>query len=280
VHDGLGRPQTVVVLGGTSQIGVVIADTLLSAGGAVVLAGRDRAGLTRAAETIARPGRRVETMYYDAAAPAGAVVDLLAAAAPRIGDIDVVVLCVGVLTDEALIGRDTQAVEASLRSNMLGPMVAVHAAAQRLRIQGHGSLVVLSSVAAIRARAGLLTYGVAKSALDIYARRIGESLRGSGAGVVVIRPGHVRTPMTAGLSEPPFTTTAPQVAIRVRSALRAGSGVAYAPAVLRPVMSVLRLLPAAVFRRLNESRTVTRAAPRSLGCPRNKRMAEGEGRWT
>jgi decaprenylphospho-beta-D-erythro-pentofuranosid-2-ulose 2-reductase len=247
MDDGLGRPQTVLVLGGTSEIGIVIADRLLRGAGTIVLAGRDPDGLERAADALGRPGRRVETLHYDATAPAVATVDVLAAAAARAGDLDVVVLCVGVLMDEAVIGGDTVAAEHALRANMLGPMVAVHAAVQRLRAQGHGTLVVLSSVAAVRARPGLLTYGVAKSALDLYARRIAASVRGSGVRVLVVRPGHVRTRMTAGLPEPPFTTEARKVADRVRAALRGRSVVAHAPAALRPLMTVLRLLPAAVY---------------------------------
>jgi decaprenylphospho-beta-D-erythro-pentofuranosid-2-ulose 2-reductase len=260
MRDGFGRPQTVLVLGGTSAIGGSIADLLLPGPGTIILAGRDAAALERACERLSRPGRRVETMYYDATAPAAATVDVLAAAAARTGDLDVVLLCVGVLTDEALIGADTEAAEASLRTNMLGPMVAVHAAAHRLREQGHGTLVVLSSVAAVRTRPGLLTYGVSKTALDVYARRIGATLRGSGARILVIRPGQVRTRMTAGLPEPPFTTTAPAVAARVSSALRRGANLAYAPAVLRPVMTALRLLPAAVFDRLNAVKPAPRIA--------------------
>jgi decaprenylphospho-beta-D-erythro-pentofuranosid-2-ulose 2-reductase len=258
VRDGWGLPQTVLVLGGTSEIGCAIADALLPGGGTIVLAGRDATALAHAARGLARPRRRLETLHYDATAPACATVDVLAAAAALAGDLDVVVLAVGALTDEAMIGGDTAAVEMSLRTNMLGPIVAVHAAAHRLREQGHGTLVVLSSVAAVRTRAGLLTYGVAKTALDVYARRIGSSLRGTGVRVLVIRPGHVRTRMTAGLPEPPFTTTARAVATRVSTLLRRGSAVAYTPAVLRPVMAVLRLPPDAIFRRL----TAVKAAPR------------------
>lgn len=260
MNDGLGRPQTVLVLGGTSQIGGVIADALLTGPGTIVLAGRDLGDLNRAAQRLVRPDRTVETMHYDATAPAAATVDLLEAVAARVGDLDVVLLCVGVLTDEAVLGGDTVATEAALRTNLLGPMVAVHAAAGRLRAQGHGTLVVLSSVAAVRARPGLLTYGVAKAALDIYARRIGASVRGTGARVLVIRPGHVRTRMTAGLSEPPLTTEAWHVAARVQAALRRRSTVAYAPAVLGPVMALLRLLPAALYARLTEPSPGARSA--------------------
>ncbi|MFF5291055.1 SDR family NAD(P)-dependent oxidoreductase [Paractinoplanes globisporus] len=250
MRDGLGRPQTVLLLGGTSQIGQAIADQLLPDGGTLILAGRDPAALAAAAERLARPRRHVATLHYDALAPAAATVDLLAVAAARHGDLDVVVLSVGVLADEAALA-DTAAVEQAMHTNLFGPMLAVHATAARLRAQGHGTLVVLSSVAAVRTRDGLLSYGVAKAALDVYARRIGESLRGSGARVLVVRPGHVRTRMTAGLPEPPFATNVSDVAARVRRAVAGRPGVTYVPAVLRPVMTALRLLPAAVYRRLD-----------------------------
>jgi decaprenylphospho-beta-D-erythro-pentofuranosid-2-ulose 2-reductase len=253
MRDGLGRPQTVLVLGGTSQIGCAIADRLLTGPGTVLLAGRDPDRLARAAAGLARRGRRVEMLHYDATAPAAATVDVLAAADALAGDLDVVLVCVGVLNDEAVLGGDPIATETALRTNLLGPMVAARAAVSHLSAQGHGTLVVLSSVAAVRARPGLLTYGVAKSALDVYARRIGATARGSGARVLVVRPGHVRTRMTAGLPEPPFTTDAREVAQRVSRALTRRPAVAYAPAVLRPVMTVLRLLPAAIYRRVADS---------------------------
>ena len=250
MRDGLGRPQTVLLLGGTSEIGQAIADLLLPDAGTLILAGRDPAALAAAARRLTRARRPVATLHYDALAPAGATVDLLAAAAARHGDLDVVVLSVGVLADEAVLA-DTTAVERAMHTNLVGPMLAVHATAARLRAQGHGTLVVLSSVAAVRTRDGLLSYGVAKAALDIYARRIGATLRGSGARVLVVRPGHVRTRMTAGLPEPPFATDAHVVAARVRRALTGRAGVTYAPALLGPLMTALRLLTAAVYRRLD-----------------------------
>ncbi|MBU2667999.1 SDR family NAD(P)-dependent oxidoreductase [Actinoplanes bogorensis] len=261
MRDGLGRTQTVLVLGGTSEIGTAIADALRP--DTLILAGRDPIALKEAAGDLARPGRHVETMCYEATAAAATVVDVLAAATARCGDLDVVVLSVGALTDEGQLGSDTTAVETALRTTMLGPMLAAHATAMRLRDQGHGTLVVLSSVAAVRTRAGLLTYGVAKTALDVYARRLGAQLRGSGARVLVVRPGHVRTRMTRGLPEAPFTTTVQAVATRVLAALSRRTAVAYAPAVLRPVMAGVRLLPPAVFERLNAVKPAPRITPAS-----------------
>jgi hypothetical protein len=88
----------------------------LPGAGTVVLAGRDLVELQRAATALTGAGRRIETMHYDATAIAAATVDLLAAAAARVGDLDVIVLGVGVLTDEAILGADTVATEAALRA--------------------------------------------------------------------------------------------------------------------------------------------------------------------
>ncbi|BCY11596.1 SDR family NAD(P)-dependent oxidoreductase [Actinoplanes sp. L3-i22] len=254
MRDGLGRPQTVLLLGGTSGIGQAIAGELLPYAGNLILAGRDPEALAEAAQRLDGPRRQVSTLHYDALAPAAATVDALATAAARYGDLDVIVLAVGVLAEEAAL-TDTPAVEQAMRTNLLGPLLAVHAAAARLRAQGHGTLVVLSSVAAVRTRDGLFSYGVAKSALDVYARRIGRSLRGSGARVLVVRPGHVRTRMTAGLPEPPFTTGPAEVAARVGRALNGRASLIHSPAVLRPVTTVLRMLPTALYRRLQEGTT-------------------------
>src|SRR5690348_16833275 len=121
MRDGLGRPQTVLVLGGTSEIGQAIADLLLPDAGTLILAGRDPAALAAAAERLTRARRPVATLHYDALAPAAATVDLLAVAAARHGDLDVVVLSVGVLADEAALA-ETSAVEEAMHTNLLGPM--------------------------------------------------------------------------------------------------------------------------------------------------------------
>jgi decaprenylphospho-beta-D-erythro-pentofuranosid-2-ulose 2-reductase len=254
MRNGFGDVQTVLVLGGTSGIGGAIADALVTGPGTIVLAGRDDDALAAAAAGLARPGRHVDTVRYDATDPAEVTVRLLADVSILIGDVDVVVVSVGTLADQSRLDTDTVATAMSMHTNLLGPVVAVHAAARRLSAQGHGTVVVLSSVAAVRPRRALLTYAAAKAGLDAYARGIDEMLRGSGASILVVRPGHVRSGMTAGLDEPPFTTDPQDVAAAVRGALRNGARVIYVPAVLGLVMTLLRMLPAALFRRVTASR--------------------------
>jgi decaprenylphospho-beta-D-erythro-pentofuranosid-2-ulose 2-reductase len=251
MRDGVGRMQTVLVVAGTSDIGLATAEALLGdAGGTLILAGRESDALTGAAARMARDRRTVRTLSYDAAFSADAVDAMLRRAAAFGGDLDAVLICVGSLGEQAQLDGDTVGTEESLRTNMLGPAVATHAAAVVLAEQGHGVVVVLSSVAALRPRRDILAYSAAKAGLDAYARGLSEVFAGSGVRVIVVRPGQVRTKMTAGLPDVPFTVDASQVASAIRHAVLTSAQVVYVPGVLRFVMAALRALPGPVFRRL------------------------------
>ena len=108
----------------------------------------------------------------------------------------------------------------------------------------------MSSVAGDRARRSNYVYGSTKAGLDAFAQGLGDALHGSGARVLVVRPGFVRTRMTTGLQEAPMTVDAADVASIIVTALRKGRETVYAPGPLRFVMAGLKSLPRPVFRRL------------------------------
>ena len=122
--------------------------------------------------------------------------------------------------------------------------------ARSLQSQGHGSLVVMSSVAGERARRANFIYGSSKAGLDAFAQGLGDALHGTGVHVMVVRPGFVRTRMTAGLPEAPLATTPEAVATAVELGLRRRTETVWVPGTLRVVMAALRHLPRGVFRRL------------------------------
>ena len=134
--------------------------------------------------------------------------------------------------------------------NFTAAITLCAAVARRYRAQGHGRLVVLSSVAGERVRKANYAYGSTKAGLDGFAQGLGDALHGTGASVLVVRPGFVHTKMTAGLPPAPFATTPAAVADATVKALRAGRRTVWVPAVLRPVFSVLRHLPAPLWRRM------------------------------
>jgi decaprenylphospho-beta-D-erythro-pentofuranosid-2-ulose 2-reductase len=110
--------------------------------------------------------------------------------------------------------------------------------------------VVLSAGPAARPRRSNFVYGSTKAGLDAFFTGLREALRPDGVRVLVVRPGFVRSRMTAGLKDAPFTTTPEAVADAVRKALVERREVVWVPSAVRWVMSVLRHLPAPLFRRL------------------------------
>ena len=250
MRDAVGTIQSVLVLGGTSDIGLAIAQRLAAPRRAsVVLAGRTEQTLEAAAEAVRASGAAdVDTVRFDADDTDSHEEFCEKVFAAR--DFDVVVLAAGVLGDQQAAETDNRAAVDILRTNTVGCASIALVVGQRLRRQGHGTLVVLSSVAGERVRRSNFVYGASKAGLDGFAQGLGDSLVGSGARVLIVRPGFVVSKMTAGRDPVPFSTTPEAVAEAVDAALRRGSEIIWVPSVLRLVMAILRHVPRIVFRRL------------------------------
>lgn len=250
MKNALGSVDSVLLLGGRSDIGTAIARRLVRGGARrVVLAVRGGSADPEARALRADGAVEAEVVDLDADEPAkhGALVDDVF---DRLGDVDVVVAAFGVLGDQADYDRDPEAAARSVTTNLGGHVSLGLHVARRLREQGHGTLVVLSSVAGVRVRKANFVYGATKAGLDGFALGLGDALAGSGARVMVVRPGFVRTAMTAGRDDAPFATTADTVAEAVARGLRLGQDVVWVPARLRVVFTVLGLLPRPLWRRM------------------------------
>ena len=250
MRDGLGQPQSLVVLGGSSEIGRAVAARLARRRCRnVTLAGRDPARLEAAADELRRAGAAgVRTAAFEATDPAGH--GRLVAELFGHGDVDVVLFAFGQLGDHEAMTEDADRAADLAEVNYVATVSLALRVTRALRCQGHGTLVFLSSVAGQRGRRSNFVYGSTKAGVDTFAQGLGDSLHGSGVRVVVVRPGFVRTRMTTGMAEPPFATTPDAVARAVARALATGQETVWVPAALRLVMGAVRLLPRPVFRRL------------------------------
>jgi decaprenylphospho-beta-D-erythro-pentofuranosid-2-ulose 2-reductase len=250
MRNALDEPQTILLLGGTSDIGLAIVRALSGPTTRhVVLACRDTAAGERVAAGLGAGSATVTVMPFDAT-DAGSHATLVDDVVDRAGDLDVVILAFGVLGDQAAFDADPASAAAAATTNYAGAVSIGLAVGNRLRAQGHGSLVVLSSVAGERVRRANFVYGSTKAGLDAFAQGLGDSLAGSGAGVLVVRPGFVHSAMTAGMPAAPFATTPEQVAAAVVTGLRRGRRTVWVPGMLRAVFTVFRHLPGPLWRRL------------------------------
>ncbi|NYD23433.1 decaprenylphospho-beta-D-erythro-pentofuranosid-2-ulose 2-reductase [Kineococcus aurantiacus] len=247
--DALGNPRSVLLLGGTSDIGLAIVERLSPDRPLrVTLAARPGARRDEAVQRLHRRGHEVATVDFEATDLAGH--DAVLEEAFAAGDVDVTVLAFGILGDNEVSWQDADAAVGVATVNYTAPVNLGVLLAARLRAQGHGVLVALSSVAGERARRSNFVYGSSKAGFDAFFTGLREALRPSGVRVVVVRPGFVHTKMTEGLKTAPLSVSAEQVAEVAVDAVRTGKETVWAPEPMRWVMSALRHVPAPVFRKL------------------------------
>jgi decaprenylphospho-beta-D-erythro-pentofuranosid-2-ulose 2-reductase len=251
VIDAFGQPQSVVVLGGTSDIATAVLrrlapDRLRS----VVIAARQPDQIELEKKINPPPRVRFGAVRFDArdAESAGAVV---ARCFEEAGEpVDLVIVAVGELGDPEVDETDPQRVTALMTVNTTWPAAALAAVATRLREQGRGRIVVLSSVAGYRVRRSNFVYGAGKAGLDAFAIGLAESLRETDVTVHVVRPGFVFTKMTEGRKAAPFAVGPDRVADDIADGIAKGRTVIWSPAALKWVIGVLGLLPQGIWRRL------------------------------
>ena len=249
MNDAFGNPQSVVVLGGTSEIAGSLVAQWRARCRSLVLAGRDRDRLEAAAARFGASIASVATVAFDATEDdAETTVARCFAAASE--PVDVVVVAVGELGDQEVDEHDPGRIARMLSVNFAWPAAALSAAALALQKQGHGRLVVLSSVAGVRVRRANFVYGSAKYGLDGFAQGLSEALEGSGVSLHLVRPGFVRTKMTEGRPPAPFAVDADRVAADIVAGLEHNRSVIWSPPVVGWVFSVLRYLPRPLWRRL------------------------------
>jgi len=240
------RPARVLLVGGTSEIGLAILDALrLPPEADVLLAGRDADRLRSAAATLQA---RVTVLPYDATDPAAP--EKLVTAAFADGPVDVVISAAGVLIPQDRLDAEPAQAGLLIETNFTSHVTALLAIAAQMRQAGRGLIVILSSVAAVRPRRANFVYGAAKAGLDAFGRGLADSLHGTGVRVLVIRPGFVIGRMTAGLPRAPLSSTPAQVGAAVAAAIDKPSGIVWVPSAIRLLAVVLRVLPRPVWRQL------------------------------
>ncbi|MET0451868.1 MAG: decaprenylphospho-beta-D-erythro-pentofuranosid-2-ulose 2-reductase [Mycobacterium sp.] len=257
VFDAVGNPQTILLLGGTSEIGLAIcARYLRDSHARVILA--DLPDHPRKADAIAEMtsagAKSVEWIDFDGVKSDThpGVIDKAWAN----GDVDVAIVAFGLLGDaEELWQNQRKAVQIAEINYTAAISVGV-LLGEKMRAQGSGRIIAMSSAAGERVRRSNFVYGSTKAGLDGFYLGLGEALREFGVRVLVIRPGQVRTSTTiahwkaTGAKEAPFTVDKEYVAELAVTASAKGKDLVWAPGAFRYVMMVLRHVPRPIFRKL------------------------------
>ena len=242
-----------VIIGGTTGMGRAIARQLAERGDAVFLLGREEDDLRRSAEDLAARHPKHSPVGHalcDLERPEGFAAALDAADA-ALADFDAVIVTAGLFATQDALEADIELARRLVTVNYANTVVFCEHARKRLLARGGGRLAVFSSVAGDRGRKPVAIYGSSKAGLSVYLEALDHKFHAQGLSVLCVKPGFVKTGMTAGLKPPPFAGEPEQVARDVVRAMDRRRPMLYTPGMWALVMLVIRWLPRFVMRKIN-----------------------------
>ncbi len=229
--NGFKSPGRIALIGGESEIGLsIVAHLAEDNAREVILVGRTgEFGMD-----ITEKGARERVVH-----------DLFGN-----GDLDLAIVAVGLLGNDATKSPADNLL-AAMDVNYLSTVHFIELLSERMKEQAHGTILVISSFAQVRPRDDNFGYGSTKAGLDFYARGLASKLKGSGVTIKILRPGFVKSKMTAGMALAPFAITAQECGKYGVQALRSKGLVTWAPHILKYVAVIFKALPSRIFSRIS-----------------------------
>jgi decaprenylphospho-beta-D-erythro-pentofuranosid-2-ulose 2-reductase len=241
--------KSLLVLGGSSDIGRATALHFAKKGWCIFLAGRDLEALRREADDIgARTGATVSIRAID-------ILDETSFErfADELPDLPDAILCVvGLLGTQRLAETDVAHASTVIRSNFEGPALILGLFAERLAARGEGTIIGVSSVAGERGRASNYVYGAAKAGFTAFLSGLRNRFGKTRLRVVTVLPGFVRTRMTKGMALPGRLTANPEEVARAifGAVTTKPREVIYVKPIWALIMAIIKAIPERIFMRL------------------------------
>lgn len=241
--------QHAIIVGASSGIGAELARSLVARGCRVAVLARNEGRLEALCAELNRDGlERAQAFKHDVT-DLGSIPLVMEQAIAWLGDLDLVVYSAGVLfkaSGSNLVAQDAQMVQV----NLLGAMAWLSRAGDELGARGRGTLVGIGSVAGERGRSASPGYCATKAGLHAYLEGLRGQLHPRGVQVIVIKPGPVKTPMIEGM-DAPMIVGVERAAADIHRAIRKGNPEVYIPRRWRPIMAIIRGIPASLFKRVS-----------------------------
>jgi decaprenylphospho-beta-D-erythro-pentofuranosid-2-ulose 2-reductase len=240
----------VLVIGATSAIAEQCARIWATRGDDLYLVGRNEEHLARVAADLTVRGARSAGLCVIDLNDIAAHAAMLDRAEVELGALDIVLIAHGTLPDQRKCELDVELTIGQINTNALSVVSLLTLLANKLERQQKGTITVISSVAGDRGRRSNYVYGSAKAMVTAFTSGLRQRLHGSGVNVLTIKPGFVDTPMTSEFEKNFMWAKAESVARTIVKACD-GSGVVYTPAMWWAIMTIIKLIPEAVFKRMS-----------------------------
>lgn len=242
--------QKILVIGATSAIAEATCRRFAQRGADLFLLARNQERLQLIEQDLKiRGARSVQHAIFDAddftshEAALNQAID-------HLGGLDTVLVAYGTLGDQKACEQSVELTLRELNTNALSVISLLTQLANHFERQGSGSIAVIGSVAGDRGRQSNYVYGTAKGALAIFLQGMRNRLAKVGVQVLTIKPGFVDTPMTASFPKGPLWASPEKVSADIEHAIGKGRDVLYTPGFWALIMSIIRVIPERLFKRL------------------------------
>jgi decaprenylphospho-beta-D-erythro-pentofuranosid-2-ulose 2-reductase len=244
-------PRKILVLGATSGIAEATCRIWAFQGASLFLVARNAEKLAAvAADLKTRGASHVDTAVADLddtdQHPA-----LLAHAINSLTGMDIAYLAHGILGDQTEAERDFNTAAQILHTNFVAPVSLLTWLANFCVQRRAGTLAVISSVAGDRGRKSNYLYGSSKAGLTAFLGGLRNRVDREGVTVLTIKPGPVKTAMTANMPKSEKFADVESVAESIVSAIDKRKDIRYVPFQWQPIMFIIRNIPERIFKKLN-----------------------------
>ena len=244
--------KNILIIGATSGIAVACARLWAQQACRVFLIARDAEKTSQVQNDLVARGATVVGTYLLDVTVLDRHTQAIRQAHAALGGIDIVLIAHGTLPDQSACENDVQLGLQEFTANGTSVISLLTLLAPIMESQKQGTLAVISSVAGDRGRPSNYVYGAAKAAVSAFCEGMQARLFKSGVHLLLIKPGFVATPMTAGLKLPAALTSTPErVARDIHRAIENKTNVLYTAWFWRYIMLIVRHVPVFIFKKLH-----------------------------
>jgi len=243
--------KNIVIIGATSGISQAVAKQMLADDVCMHLVARDEDKLNIVASDYKSRGCGNVICYQldfnEFTQHAAVVQDIV----DKAGVIDTLFICYGLMYLQSDCEVDVTKTLEQVASNYTSVISLLVLFSQAMQKQNAGTIAVVSSVAGDRGRKSNYIYGSAKAGLTTFLEGLRYQLYAQGIHVLTIKPGFVDSPMTAHLKKGALWVSTEVVAGYIVKAMNKKKSVIYVPPFWFLIMTIIKIIPAFIFRKLN-----------------------------